>query len=233
MKSGTLSRSKAVQGGIGTYEVVEEDEHGNEVVGRSKRGKALFGLVPCLELLVEALNEVVGDVVVEALHTDMLNPMQCLNGHLVGEVTVTHNGLRSSHRLHGFQYGKPLRAVPVAVEMETKNKTGFAVQNEPEVVFFALYLHHGFIGMPFVRVEIERRNELYGNVLDQWGEAGTPVANGCVRNLNIHHSTQNQCDIAERVFAQVEHAQGHENHMDRITHPFEVRLTEQFGHGRG
>ena len=65
MKSGTLSRSKAVQGGVRADKVVEEDKHGNEVVGRSKRGKALLGFVPCLELLVEALNEVVGDVVVE------------------------------------------------------------------------------------------------------------------------------------------------------------------------
>lgn len=57
-------------------EVVEKDEHGNEVVGRSERGKALFGLVPGLELFVKALNEVVGNVVVEALHADVLNPMQ-------------------------------------------------------------------------------------------------------------------------------------------------------------
>ena len=34
-------------------EVVEKDEHGNEVVGRSERGKALFGLVPGLELFVK------------------------------------------------------------------------------------------------------------------------------------------------------------------------------------
>ena len=53
-------------------EVVEKDEHGNEVVGRRKGRKALFGLVPGLELLVEAFNEVVGNVVVETLHTDML-----------------------------------------------------------------------------------------------------------------------------------------------------------------
>ena len=33
-------------------EVVEKDEHGNEVVGRGKRGKALFGFVPSLELLI-------------------------------------------------------------------------------------------------------------------------------------------------------------------------------------
>lgn len=206
MKAGTLSRSKAVQGGVRADEVVEEDKHGNEVVGRSKRGKALLGLVPCFELLVEALNEVVGDVVVEALHTDMFHPMQCFNGHLVGKVAVAYNGLRSPHRLHSFQYGKRLRAVPVAVEMEAEDKASLAIQNKPEVVFFALYFHYGFIGMPFVRVEIERRDELYGNVLEQWGEAGTPVADGCVGNLNIHHSTQNQSDIAERVFAQVEHA---------------------------
>ena len=61
-------------------EVVEKDEHGNEVVGRSERGKALFGLVPGLELFVKALNEVVGNVVVEALHADVLNPMQRLAG---------------------------------------------------------------------------------------------------------------------------------------------------------
>ena len=75
-------------------EVVEKDEHGNEVVGRSKGRKALFGFVPSLELLVEALNEVVGNVVVETLHADVLNPTQRLDRHLIGKVTVAHNGAR-------------------------------------------------------------------------------------------------------------------------------------------
>lgn len=79
---------------MGPDEVVEEDEHGNEVVGGSKRGKALFGLVPSLELLVKALDEVVGDVIAEALNADMLNPMQRLNRHLIGKVAVADNGLR-------------------------------------------------------------------------------------------------------------------------------------------
>ena len=34
--------------------------------------------------------------------------------------------------------------------MEAEDKTGFAVQNEPEIVFLSLYLDHGFIGVPFV-----------------------------------------------------------------------------------
>ena len=69
--------------------------------------------------------------------------------------------------------------------------------------------------------------------MEHGSEAGTPVADGRVRYLDIHHGTQNQSDIAEGVFAQVEHAQGHEDHMDRIAHPLEIRLAEQLGHGRG
>ena len=89
-----MSWGEAVQGGMRTDKVVEEDEHGNEVVGGSERCEPLFGLVPSLELLVEALNEVVGNVVVEALHADMLNPMQRLDGDLVGKVSVADNGPR-------------------------------------------------------------------------------------------------------------------------------------------
>lgn len=103
-----MRRSKVVQGGVRADEVVEEDEHGNEIVGGREGRKALFGFVPCLELLVEALNEVVGNVVVEALHANMFDPMQRLNGHLVGKIAIAHNGLRRPHRLHGFQYGKSL-----------------------------------------------------------------------------------------------------------------------------
>ena len=75
-------------------EVVEKDEHGNEVVGRSKRGKALLGIVPCLELLVETLYEVVGNIIVEALHANVLYPMQRLDRHPVGKVTVADNSPR-------------------------------------------------------------------------------------------------------------------------------------------
>lgn len=160
MKTGTLSRCKAVQGRMRADKVVEKEEHGNEVVSRSKGGKALLGFVPCLELLVEALDEVVGNVIVEALHANMLYPIQRLDRHLIGEVTVTHNSFGCSQRPHCFQYGKSLWTVSVAVKMETKNKASLTVQNKPKVVFLALYLNNSFIGVPLVRVEIERRNQL-------------------------------------------------------------------------
>lgn len=155
-----MSRGKTIQGGVRADEVVEKDEHGNEIVGRREGRKALFGLVPSLELLGKTLNEVVGNVIVKTLNADVLNAIQRLNRHQVGKVAVADNGLRSTHVLHGFQYGESLGAVPVAVQMEAEDKTGFAVQNEPDVVFLALNLNDSFIGVPLVRVEIERRNEL-------------------------------------------------------------------------
>lgn len=89
--------------------------------------------------------------------------------------------------------------------METEDKAGLTVQNEPEVVFLAQYLHQSFIGVPLVRVEIERRNELYSHVLEHRGEVSTPVTDGRMGCPDIHHGTQNQSDVAKRVLAQIEH----------------------------
>ena len=108
---------------------------------------------------------------------------------MVGKIAVTHNGLRSSHGFYGFQDGKGLRIVSVAVQMEVEDKAGLAVENEPEVIFFAMYFDYGFIGVPLVRVGIERWNELYGNVLGHRGEVRTPVADGSVRYADIYHGT--------------------------------------------
>ena len=81
--------------------------------------------------------------------------------------------------------------------MEAEDKACLAVQNQSEVVFLTLYFHNSFIGVPLVRVEIQRQNELYRNILEHWGEVGTPVANSRVKHLDIYHRTQNQSDIAE------------------------------------
>ncbi len=112
--------------------VVKEDKHGNEVVGRSKRRKALFGFVPSHELLVEALDGGVGDVIVEILYADVFYPIQRLNRHLVGKITADYNGLRNPHRLHGFRYGESLWDVPVRGKTKAEDKASFAVQNETE-----------------------------------------------------------------------------------------------------
>lgn len=113
------------------------------------------------------------------------------------------------------------------VRRDPKNKAGFGVYNQPEIVFFALYFDHGFICVPFIGVELQRRNELYCNILKQRSKAGTPIANGGMGNLNLHGSLQNQGDVAEGIFTQVKHAQGHEDYMDKIAHTFKVGFAKQ------
>ena len=67
--------------------------------------------------------------------------------------------------------------------------------------------------------------------MEHWGEAGTPVADGGVGHLDIHHSPQDQGNVAEGVLTKIEHAQGHENHMYRVPHSLEICLSKKFGHG--
>ena len=71
VKAGDLSWGQAIQGGMRADKVEEEHEHGNEIIGGLERGKPLFGLVPGFKLLVEAFDEIVGNIVVKTLDTDM------------------------------------------------------------------------------------------------------------------------------------------------------------------
>lgn len=59
--------------------------------------------------------------------------------------------------------------------LEADDKTFLTAQNEPEVVFLTLYLHHSFVGVPLVRGKIERGNELYSYVFEHQGEVSKPV----------------------------------------------------------
>lgn len=218
---------KAVQGGMRADKVMKKHKHGNEVVGRCKRGKSLFGLVPRLELLVETLDEVVGNVITKALYADVLHIAKRLDRDFVGAVTVGDDRLWFSQIFNRIKQRKSLRAVPVRREMEPKHKAGFSVHNQPKVMLDALDFDYCFVGVPFIGIEIQRRNESNGNVLKQRRKTGTPIADGRMRYLNIHHGTQNQSDIAEGVFAQVKHTQRHENHMDGVSHTFEVGFAKQ------
>lgn len=56
IKAGDHSRSKIIQRRMRTNKVVEENKHGNEIVGRRKRVKSLFSFVPSFKLFIESLN---------------------------------------------------------------------------------------------------------------------------------------------------------------------------------
>ena len=117
-------------------------------------------------------------------------------------------------------------------QMESEDKAGFAVHDQPEVILDAPDLHDGFIRMPLVGIEIERRDQLKRDVVEQRRELRAPVADGGMRNPDIHDGAQNQGDIPERILAQVKHRERRQNDMHGIAHPLEIGFAEKFGHGR-
>ena len=75
------------------YKVEKENKHANKIVGRLKGSKALFCLVPCLELLIKAFDEVVGDGILKALHLDVFDTQHRLNRYFVGAISIGDDGL--------------------------------------------------------------------------------------------------------------------------------------------
>ena len=137
-----------------------------------------------------------------------------------------------SEVFNGIEQRERLGAVPVPGQMESEDKTGLTVHDQPEVILDAPDLHDGFIRVPLVGVEIERRDQLKRNVVEQRRELRTPVADGGMRNPDIHNGAQNQGDIPERVLSHIEHRQRRQNDMHRIAHSLEIGFSRQLGHGR-
>ena len=51
--------------------VEEKDKHADKIVGGLERRKTLFSFVPCLKLLVKTFNQVIGNIIFEALYLNM------------------------------------------------------------------------------------------------------------------------------------------------------------------
>jgi len=69
-------------------------------------------------------------------------------------------------------------------------------------------------------------------VIEKRSETGTPIGDGRVRNPYIEGGSQNQADVSERVFAEVEHGYGCDDEENRMPHALEICFTEQSRHGR-
>lgn len=81
--------------------------------------------------------------------------------------------------------------------------------------------------MPLIRVEIKRRNERKGDVLEKRGKSDTPVRNGGVRNRNVVQNAHDEGYFAKRVTADEEHDDGRDDDVNRITHALEVCFAEE------
>lgn len=117
--------------------------------------------------------------------------------------------------------------------MVANHEAGFAVDHKPEVMLNAGNFNHGFIRVPFVGIQVKQRQELNSQVVEERRKPGTPTADCRMGNFDVKGSTQDEADIAERVFAEIEHAKGSNNEVNRIAHSFEVAFSKQGGHGWG
>lgn len=79
--------------------IEEEDKHADEIVGRIKGAKALFGFVPGFELMVESLDEVVGDIIMKGLDPDVDSRGEDrTDGDFVSTVAVRDNSPGNTQR---------------------------------------------------------------------------------------------------------------------------------------
>lgn len=215
-----------------TDEIEEEDEQGNEVICGSEGRKALFGFVPGLELFVEGLDEVVGNIVVEALDLNMLDAKDGFDWDRVGRVTVGDEGGRLAKRGGMRKESSGLGGITVRREMKADHEAGLAVNDEPEVVLDPGDFYNGFIGVPLIGIEVEQRQELDTHVIEERGELGTPVADSNMRDFDRKDGSQDETDVAERAFAQIEHGEGGCDDVDGVAHTLEVVFAKQRRHRR-
>ncbi len=111
--------------------------------------------------------------------------------------------------------------------METDDKPCFAVHDKPEVMFDSRDLHHRFVSVPFIGVEIKQRQKFKPLIIKKRGETCTPVGDGGVRNFDIKSGTKDKTDISERVFTEVEHGKRRDDEENRVSHALEIGLSEQ------
>ena len=200
-----LSGSHVIQGRVRSNEVVEEDEHSYEVVGRLKRVKTLFGLVPRLELLVKCLDQVIGDIVLKGLYADMCGAQHRFNRLLVSGIAVWNDRPGSSHMFDGIKQWEGLRRAPPGWQVESKYKAGFRVNYEPDIVLNAADFNNSFVSVPFIWVEIKCGYKLKGDIMEQRRKVFAPVGNGGMWNLDIVEQSKHKCDLSKRVIANIEH----------------------------
>ena len=61
--------------------------------------------------------------------------------------------------------------------MKAKHKASFAVNDEPNIVSYAINFDNNFVSVPLIGVEIECGNEFERNVLPHWSKLLTPIGN--------------------------------------------------------
>lgn len=154
----------------------------------------------------------------ERLDADVLSS-EGLDGLFVGAVAVRDNSGRSpGQRKHLSKQRKCLGRGSVSREMETKNKTRFGIDDEPEIVFHTIDFDNSLVSMPLIGIEIQSRYEFQRDVVKEWSEAGTPVSDSGVRDRDIVKDAHDEGDLAKRVIADKKHDDCSNDDVNRIAH---------------
>ena len=99
---------------VRTKEVEKEDESRDSGIGRAKGVEAAFGFVPSLELTMKSLDEIIRDVVAEAVDANMSRLREeAFDRDFVSSVTITDNGARVTELLNMVEDRMSLRGITV------------------------------------------------------------------------------------------------------------------------
>jgi len=181
VRASDLSGSKTVQAHVWTNEVEKEDESGDSGVSRVKGVEAAFSFVPSLKLSVKRFDEIVRNVVVEALDANMVSVRkETFNRNAVSGIAVGDNGAGITKLLCMIQNGVSLGRITAGGEVKAKDEAGFGVDDEPDVVLDPADFDDSFVGVPLVGVEVHRWNEFNGDVVEQRCEFLAPCRDGNV-----------------------------------------------------
>jgi hypothetical protein len=103
----------------------------------------------------------------------------------VCRIAVADNTARITKVVSMVQNSMRLGRITVRRKVKAKDKAGFAVNDEPDVILFAFDFDNSFISVPFIGVEVHRRNEFDGNVGEERREFLTPVSHSHMRYFDI------------------------------------------------
>jgi len=80
--------------------------------------------------------------------------------------------------------------------VKAEDKAGFAIYDEPDVMLDPVDFDDSFVSMPLVGMEVHRRNELDGDVIEKGRKFSAPVGDSNVGHFDIIQHFEDQSNIS-------------------------------------
>ncbi len=109
--------------------------------------------------------------------------------------------------------------------MKTQNKTGFTIDDKPDIMLDPLDFNDSFVSVPFIRVKVEERNQIKTQVLKKWSKLLAPISDSSMRHFDIVGNAKYQRDITKRIFSNVKHGKRRKNNVEQENAFSEVQFS--------